>query len=190
MAGKEAGWGETQVWEGADRVGAGAQGAGHTRQEEPALEKGVVGGGSDRTAEEHGCGDAQKQELGKEKANGYRSGGGDGGRRRVGCVGWGMRHMGKTDLLTQNIWKRRTIEGDGNQDRNDLLEPVPVTSASQPLLIVLHAPNTYPGPGSVQGCGKQRGNFSAPVHQALPGWECLQSSIALLIHSIGESRSL
>lgn len=52
------------------------------------------------------------------------------------------------------------------------LVSVPAGSASGPLLITLHASSTYPGPGSVQGQGKQRGNMRAPVPEALPGQEC------------------
>lgn len=35
--------------------------------------------------------------------------------------GVGSRHTGKTDVLAQNVWKRRTTEGNENQDRNDSL---------------------------------------------------------------------
>lgn len=52
------------------------------------------------------------------------------------------------------------------------LVSVPAGSASGPLLITLHASSTCPGPGSVQGRGKQRGNILAPVPQAPPRQEC------------------
>lgn len=113
-AGREVGWEGTHAQDSrADRVGAGARGAGccrpwgdgRTGQEEPAQRNGVVGWvGSNETALEHACGDVEGG-LREEK------GAGRGGL----CVeSGGRRQMGKTDLLTQSFWKRRTIEGDEN----------------------------------------------------------------------------